>query len=561
MPKAPMTEEEKNKGKVVDPGGFRSPQSFKEGSGQVTEGVTRGAAAFVTGGLSEVPVFDGKSGGQIAGQAARKVDNYVHDRLRGLDPTAAVKVDTSAMDATKAALANLNTSQLRRPVTAQQISAPSVLAASQASSQAPITSDVIRGSTQQIQASQAQTAQMSPAQIAELQRMQAAGISREDVDFRQKQLALANALEAQASGQAPSAAQTQLQRANELAVKQQMALAASARGGNPILAQRQAAQNIAAIQQESAGKSAEMALQEQAAARGQLGEILSQSRGQDIGITTSQASFVQEADKVNKMAEDARVLQQAQLAQDAAKVNAMSATDVAKFNADLATKAAQFNSDQDFRAAMSDAERALDAAKSTALNNINTEQFNAKALDEMERFKADSLLKAKVANQAADLQAKGLSLDAAAKAMGLEVQSLSAILNADSEVMKAKTAAASEQKKGVIGGIMQGAAAVGSMMSDKNQKTNIKKDSKEIQKMLDVLSASTYDYKDTSKEGTAEGKRYGIMAQDLEKSSAGKSVVLDKNGNKMIDVQQSVGVLLASVAHLNKELKKLKGSK
>ena len=485
--------------------------------------------------------------------------------LSNLDPTKTTKVGTKGIDETKAKLEGVNTDVLKKSISSQQIAEPKVDKAAQIKQPQAIETEQIRGTVAPVQAERAQPAQMTPAQIQALQSAQAASIVRDDEAFRQRQLALAQALEQQSMGMAPSVAQRQLQRANEQAIQQQMAVAASARGGSPILAQRQAAQNIAALQQEAAGKTAELALQEQAAARAQLGEVLSASRGQDIGVTTSQAQLAQQTELANKAAEDARRMQQAQLEQEAAKVNAMSMTDVAKFNAELATKAAQFNSDLDFRAAMSDSERALDAAKNNALNAINVDQFNAKAKDEMNRFKADSLLKTKIANQAADLQAKGMTLDATAKALGLEVQSLSAVLDAEKSVMAAKASAAEvgqARKAQLIGGLLQSGASVGAAaLSDKTQKKNIEKGNKQIQNMLDVLSASMYDYKNPQKEGAAEGKRYGIMAQDLEKSDAGKSIVFEKNGSKMINVPQSVGVLLASVAHLNQEIKKLKGGK
>lgn len=112
-----------------------------------------------------------------------------------------------------------------------------------------------------------------------------------------------------------------------------------------------------------------------------------------------------------------------------------------------------------------------------------------------------------------------------------------------------------QQQAGLLGaGATIGAAA---LMSDINQKTNIKDSSKEIGKFLKAISGKSYDYKDSSMPGTTEGKRYGIIAQDLEKSDMGKSLVKDTIHGKMVDVPQSVGALLAAVSHLNKRLDKL----
>lgn len=110
-----------------------------------------------------------------------------------------------------------------------------------------------------------------------------------------------------------------------------------------------------------------------------------------------------------------------------------------------------------------------------------------------------------------------------------------------------------KQQSALIGGLGTVGAA---LLSDKNQKTNIEASSKDVSKFLNSLSAKKYDYKDGSMEGAAHGKRYGIIAQDLEKSDMGKSLVMDTPNGKMIDTNQTVGALLAAVSHLNKRLEK-----
>lgn len=73
----------------------------------------------------------------------------------------------------------------------------------------------------------------------------------------------------------------------------------------------------------------------------------------------------------------------------------------------------------------------------------------------------------------------------------------------------------------------------------------------------DTVEAKSYDYKDPSQQGAAEGRQYGITAQDLEKSPAGKSVVKDTPQGKMIDSTHTIGLLLASVGRLNERIKGL----
>ncbi|MGE0527288.1 MAG: hypothetical protein AB7G93_15210 [Bdellovibrionales bacterium] len=100
--------------------------------------------------------------------------------------------------------------------------------------------------------------------------------------YRDKQTALAEALEAQARGEGPSLAQNQLRKATERNLQDQMALAASARGNvNPALMQRQLMQNQAATNQAAAQQSADLRFQELMAARQMLGDLATNARNQD----------------------------------------------------------------------------------------------------------------------------------------------------------------------------------------------------------------------------------------------------------------------------------------
>ena len=108
----------------------------------------------------------------------------------------------------------------------------------------------------------------------------------------------------------------------------------------------------------------------------------------------------------------------------------------------------------------------------------------------------------------------------------------------------------------LLGGLLGGAASL--MASDEEMKKNIKKaGGKDISAFLDALEAKSFDYKEPEKEGRAKGKRYGVMAQALEKSKVGKSLVEDTPEGKMVNVTQGFGAVLASAADLNKRLKKL----
>lgn len=95
--------------------------------------------------------------------------------------------------------------------------------------------------------------------------------------------------------------------------------------------------------------------------------------------------------------------------------------------------------------------------------------------------------------------------------------------------------------------------------SDKSLKKDVKKlDSKEIKDMLDNIAAFSYKYKN-SKHG--EGKRTGVMAQDLKKSKAGSDMVVKKEEGMAIDNNKAISTLLAAVSDMHNRMKKIEGKR
>lgn len=106
-----------------------------------------------------------------------------------------------------------------------------------------------------------------------------------------------------------------------------------------------------------------------------------------------------------------------------------------------------------------------------------------------------------------------------------------------------------------LGGLMQAGAAY-AMSSDRNAKKDVREVSSQIDDMLEKLEAKAYRYKDPRH---GEGRRAGIMAQDLERSEAGRRIVRDTPDGKMVDINAGLSAALASVARLHKRMKKLEG--
>lgn len=93
----------------------------------------------------------------------------------------------------------------------------------------------------------------------------------------------------------------------------------------------------------------------------------------------------------------------------------------------------------------------------------------------------------------------------------------------------------------------QGIGAAATFFSDLRLKTEIEKiSSADLAEMKQYLNPYTYKYID---EKYGKGKWLGVMAQDLEKSKLGKTLVREnENGEKMIDLEKAVSVLFATMA-------------
>jgi hypothetical protein len=97
-------------------------------------------------------------------------------------------------------------------------------------------------------------------------------------------------------------------------------------------------------------------------------------------------------------------------------------------------------------------------------------------------------------------------------------------------------------------------------MSDKKNK-NVSKEDPQIKEFLDNIHGYEYKYKDASLPGTDEKTHFSPMAQELEKSDIGKSMVYDTPQGKMVDYKRGLGAMLAVQAELNERIKKLEGKK
>lgn len=132
-------------------------------------------------------------------------------------------------------------------------------------------------------------------------------------------------------------------------------------------------------------------------------------------------------------------------------------------------------------------------------------------------------------------------------------------MNANELAIKnATTLNSNATKSNLLGGLLnQGGQIAGAIASDERLKTDITDASASMDELLDALKGpKEWTYKD-AKHGT--GRWPGIIAQDMEKSSIGKTIVTDTPEGKMLDVNKSVSALLGAAARLNERVRKLEG--
>lgn len=110
-----------------------------------------------------------------------------------------------------------------------------------------------------------------------------------------------------------------------------------------------------------------------------------------------------------------------------------------------------------------------------------------------------------------------------------------------------------------IGDIFKGKSF--SKSSDEKSKTSISSDDDKVKEYLQNIHAYEYSYKNPELPGRGEGRFVSPMAQELEKSEAGKAAVQDTPQGKMVDYGKLMGVNTAALAYLNEEVNKLKGEK
>lgn len=317
-------------------------------------------------------------------------------------------------------------------------------------------------------------------------------------------------LQQAAAGQGPSAAQNQLRSGMDESIRAQMTAAAS-RGFSPA-AMRGAQMQGAELQQQAANQAAFLRAQEMQAAQQAYatGSLQQEQQARQAALQAGQTTLQQQvaSDEAKQAAINAYLSGSGQLLQ--------SGTQLTAAQAQLQQQAALANQESMLKAGMFNTQAGLEAQQLQQAGQLGYGQL-----------------------------ASGL--------MGAAGSVYGNIYNTE----QARQNQIAQARSGLLGGIISGGATAGAaILSDRNMKKDIKVN-KETQAFLNALTDNEYSYKDTTQAGTAPGKQYGPMAQDLAKTKMGKTAVIDGPDGMMVDSSRGFLLALSGLANINKRLNKL----
>lgn len=159
--------------------------------------------------------------------------------------------------------------------------------------------------------------------------------------------------------------------------------------------------------------------------------------------------------------------------------------------------------------------------------------------------------------------AAGISLDEAQAKIDLAIEQLKTNEELGYAQIEAGIYAAAQQATAsMVGGGLVGAGSLFlglgllfSAFSDRKLKKDIKEaDDTQVGKFVDALGSYSYKYKD---DRMGKGTHYGPMADELEKSEIGKTLVVETPYGKAVNTMKAVLPLMSVVSKLDKRQKKL----
>lgn len=198
------------------------------------------------------------------------------------------------------------------------------------------------------------------------------------------------------------------------------------------------------------------------------------------------------------------------------------------------------------KAAAQDAINKFNTQNSQAVVGANTAAKNAAIARNVDTKQAISSGNTDIANT----QAK---LNSAAKQTAFQdqVQKAGGVAS-QTNTMAAGQRNATDRSLDAWGNVVNAGMTGAVLSSDETKKKDVKDVSGiDLESFMSSLDPKKFQYKDPAAPGASDGENVGVMAQDVEKTPVGKTMVKDTAGGKVIDVKKALGVLLAAISELN----------
>jgi len=389
------------------------------------------------------------------------------------------------------------------------------------------------------------------------------------------------ALANQALGKAPSIAEAQLKMAMDRNLSQQIAAAKANRAVNPALAARNNVQQANQLAQQTAQQSAVNRLAEQQANQQAFGQYLAQQQNAGAGYLGG-AGQTQSGVMNTQFANQQRGINMFKgLAEAGGQAAALSdknlKTLVKKYNKGGMVKKSK-------AAAYCAPEKMASGGMVSAANSIDNIVGGAGVPDDFADKEGMQQSGKDWGKFLSSLKTSPAPMDAMG-AGGIEMGGPLMVANKGGTVPGKAPIAGDSEKNDIVPALLspgevvvprtvvnKGSKAIAKFVAEtikkeKNVTDKVQKKSEggkvdefDPRSFLDALQATSFEYKKEAKglPGAGEGRRLGIMAQDLEKAGpVGKSMVKETPNGKQVDMGAGFGAILAAQSSLNERLKQL----
>lgn len=253
---------------------------------------------------------------------------------------------------------------------------------------------------------------------------------------------------------------------------------------------------------------------------------------------------------------------------DISKYNTGQLNDVNNRNADRTLDLNKYNTGQLNDVSNRNADRTLDLNKYNTGQLNDVSKFNSSQIQDVNKFntgEVNDISATNATNQTSTNQSNVTAALRQAEADALARQNAAKnALDASGQVIQGNTAAANtalayaKLKMDQDNADNQLLTGLGTkLFSDARGKKGIRNADDEARELVRAISAKSFSYKDADAPGAMDGENLGILAQDLERSEAGRRIVSDTPHGKMVDKDKALMAALAALGSMDKRISKI----